>query len=186
MTIENIFDLIYHMPTDAKELLKENITEVELPKGEFILRAHQVEKSIFFIKRGVVRAFAPLEEKDITFWFGEEGATVLSMKSYVENKKSYENVELLENCVLYEIKIDKLNELYQQNIHIANWGRKLAEKELLKLESRFISSELLSAKERYDELMTNFPSLLQRVPLKYIASYLGITQVSLSRIRKEK
>ena len=69
-------------------------------------------------------------------------------------------------------------------IHIANWGRKLAEKELLKIESRIISSEMMSAKERYDELIKNSPSLIQRVPLKHIASYLGITQVSLSRIRK--
>src|SRR5690606_25504806 len=107
-------------------------------------------------------------------------------KSYVERSKGYENVELLEDCELYELKIDHLNSLYNQDIHIANWGRRLAEKELLKIESRIVSTELLSAKERYDRLMSNSPSLIQRVPLKYIASYLGITPVSLSRIRKEK
>lgn len=101
-------------------------------------------------------------------------------------KKGYENIELLEDCELYKLKIDNLIELYLKDIHIANWGRKLAETELLKLESRMISSEFSPSKERYDELMNSFPSPIQRVPLKYIASYLGITQVSLSRIRKQK
>lgn len=108
------------------------------------------------------------------------------MRSYVEKKKGYENIELLEDCELYKLKIDNLIELYLKDIHIANWGRKLAETELLKLESRVISSEFSPARERYDELMNSFPTLIQRVPLKYIASYLGITQVSLSRIRKQK
>src|SRR5690606_28184519 len=107
--------------------------------------------------KGVVRAFAPQEERDITFWFGEEGETILSMRSYVEHKKSYEHIELLADCDLYELKIEKLQELYQQDIHIANWGRKLAEKELLKIESRMIAAELLSAKERYEALLSQFP-----------------------------
>lgn len=149
------------------------------------MRADKVETSIFFIKKGIVRAYAIPDDNEITFWFGEEGQPILSMKSYVENQKGYENIELLEDCELYELKVEDLNNLYNQDIHIANWGRRLAEKELLKLESRIISSELRSATDRYDELITNSPSLIQRVPLKHIASYLGITPVSLSRIRKQ-
>ena len=184
MTIEKILDLIYEMPENSKEIIKKNISQIYLPKKHILIEAERIEKSIYFLKKGIVRAFASLEEKDITFWFGEEGETILSMKSYVENKKGYENIELLEDCELYELKAQTLNEFFYQDIHIANWGRKLAEKELLKIESRIISSEMRSAKERYDELIKNSPSLIQRVPLKHIASYLGITQVSLSRIRK--
>jgi len=186
MTIDEIIDQIYQIPESSKIALKENIAEVVYPKSHILLKADKIEANIYFIKKGIVRAFAPQEEKDITFWFGEEGETILSMKSYVERKKGYENVELLEDCELYELKVAHLNNLYNQDIYIANWGRKLAEKELLKIESKVISTELLSAKERYDALMSNYPSLIQRVPLKYIASYLGITPVSLSRIRKEK
>ncbi len=186
MTIEEILDQVYEMPVRSKDILKNNSKEVSFPKGHILLRAERLEKSIYMIRKGVVRAFAPQEERDITFWFGEEGETILSMRSYVEHKKSYEHIELLADCDLYELKIEKLQELYQQDIHIANWGRKLAEKELLKIESRMIAAELLSAKERYEALLSQFPSLVQRVPLKYIASYLGITQVSLSRIRKMK
>ena len=118
------------------------ITAVAFRKGHILMEADRVEKSIYFIKKGIVRAFAPLADQEITFWFCEEGETIFSMKSYVENKKGYENIELLEDCDLYELKIDKLNELYFEDIHIANWGRKLAQYELLKIESRM---DILSA-----------------------------------------
>lgn len=186
INIHRILDLIYEMPDVSKETLKNNITEVSLPRGYILLKAERKEKNIYFIKKGVVRAFAPFKGQDTTFWFGEEGEPVLSMKSYVENKVGYENIELLEDCDLYKIRIEELTKLYHQDIHIANWGRRLAEKELLKIESRIVSNELLSAKERYDVLLNTRPSLVQRVPLKHIASYLGMTQVSLSRVRKIK
>lgn len=186
MKIDHILNNIYPLPTDTTTEICKYIKEVQFEKGHILLKADKVEKHLYFIKKGMVRAFAPHGEDDITFWFGEEGETVLSMKSYVENQKSYENIELLENCELYQMDIEHLRDLFNKDIHIANWGRKLAEKELLKLEKRIISRELLSAKQRYDDLMKNTPSLIQRVQLKYIASYLGITPVSLSRIRKEK
>ncbi len=107
------------------------------------------------------------------------------MRSYVENKPGYENIELLEACELYELKIDNLRKLYQQDIHIANWGRRLAEQELIKTEERLISRQVRAAGERYKDLMKQHPEFLQRIQLGYIASYLGITQVSLSRIRAE-
>ncbi|SHF14737.1 Crp/Fnr family transcriptional regulator [Pedobacter caeni] len=186
MEISQILTEIYPLPPESITKMCEYINEVSYPKGHIILRAGKIEKKTFFIKKGVVRAFATPGENDITFWFGEEGETVLSMQSYVENNKGYEHVELLENCDFYEVHIRDLQELFKTDIHISNWGRKLAEKELVKIEKRLISRELQSAKQRYDELICTRPSLLQRVPLKFIASYLGITQVSLSRIRKEK
>ncbi|WP_316817549.1 Crp/Fnr family transcriptional regulator [Pedobacter nyackensis] len=186
MEISQLLNEIYPLPPASITEICKYIKEVSYEKGDIILRADKVETKTFFIKKGIVRAFATPVENDITFWFGEEGETILSMRSYVEHKKGYENVELLENCDLYELDNGHLQELFNKDIHIANWGRKLAETELLKIEKRLISRELQSAKQRYDELMNNRASLLQRVPLKFIASYLGITQVSLSRIRKEK
>ena len=76
-----------------------------------------------------------------------------------------------------------LNHLFSEDIHIANWGRKFAEQELMKTEKRLIAQQFKTATERYQDLIDNSPELLQRVQLSYIASYLGITQVSLSRIR---
>lgn len=89
----------------------------------------------------------------------------------------------MEDSILYRAKRDNLNDLYSQDVNIANWGRKLAENELLKTEIRLISFQFLNASQRYAMLIENFPNILIRVPLKYVASYLGINQASLSRIR---
>ena len=107
------------------------------------------------------------------------------MRSYVENKISYETIELMEDCELYEVKSSDLQLFYATNLEIANWGRKLAEIELIKTEERFISRQLGTAIDRYKKLLEENPSLINRVQLGYIASYLGISQVTLSRIRTE-
>lgn len=183
MEIEQILDKIYSLPEASKMKFKECAMEVKLSKGHILLKADRIERSIYFIKKGIVRAFADLADNELTFWFGKEGDPVISMKSYIENQKGYEHIELLEDCILYELKTEKLQELFSNDIDIANWGRKLAEKELVKTEERLISRQFRTATERYNDLVNDNPDLLQRVQLGHIASYLGITQVSLSRIR---
>lgn len=185
MDINLILNKIHLLPHDSSEVLKSFITEVSLPKGHILLDTKNVEKNIFFIKKGIVRAFSRTPNNDITFWIGSEGETVISMKSYVANKIGYETIELLENGDFYQLNTNDLHKLYEKDIHIANWGRKFAEKELLKTEERLISRQFKTASERYIELLTENPNLIQRVQLGHIASYLGITQVSLSRIRAD-
>lgn len=185
MTIDHILDNIYKLPENSKLTIKECITEKKHPKGYILLNTNKVENSIYFVKKGIVRAYINSINQEITFWFGKEGDPVISMRSYVANQKGYEEIELLEDCELYEIKTQNLQTLYEKDIHIANWGRKFAEKELIKTEERLISRQFRTATERYKEIITNHSDLLQRVQLGHIASYLGITQVSLSRIRAE-
>lgn len=166
-------------------LLLQTIEAIRFPKGSVILKVDKVESDIYFIRTGIARAYAYHHAEEITFWFGKEGDTVISMRSYVENEKGYENIELLEDAELYHLKTIKLQQLYQTDIHIANWGRRFAETELLKTEQRLLLRQFKSASERYHTLIKENPELLKRVQLGYIASYLGITQVSLSRIRRE-
>jgi len=185
MDIDEIIGKLYQLPEHSKMELKACITEVAYPKGHILLKADKIETDVYFIKKGIVRAYANNEERQITFWFGKEGDTVLSMKSYVANQKAYEDIELLENSELYKLETSYLRNLFATDIHLANWGRKLAEQELIKTEERLISMQFKTAMERYKELMNANPDLLQRVQLGYIASYLGITQVSLSRLRAD-
>ena len=185
MDLDNIIDNIYPLAEQSKALLKERIYEVAYPKAHVLFKVNRVASKVYFIKKGMVRAFANQEEQEITFWFGKEGDAVISMKNYVENQKGYETIELLEPCELYEIQTEDLRALYNNDIQIANWGRKFAEQELVKVEERFISRQCRTAIERYKELINTDPDLLQRVQLVHIASYLGITPVSLSRIRSE-
>lgn len=185
MLLDSILDSIYILPKASKDLLKQHLTEVNLSKGTLLLQQNKIENDIYFIKKGIVRAYVQMPDYDVTFWFGSEGATVLSMKSYVNNEPSYENIELLEDCSFYKIHSDVLQNLFKTDIEIANWGRKFAESELIKSEERLISLQFKSAKERYLDLIHHHPNLIQRVALGHIASYLGITQVSLSRIRAD-
>lgn len=183
MEIQEILDRIHEIPDSSREKMIGVITEVEYPKGYLLLKADKVERNIYFVKEGIVRAYINASDDEITFWFGQKGDTVVSMQSYVENREGYENIELLEDSILYKLNVTALNSLFAKDIHIANWGRKFAEQELLKTERRLIARQFSTATERYGELIRNNPELLQRIQLSYIASYLGITQVSLSRIR---
>lgn len=185
MEINKIIDTIYLIPESSKLKLIDKISEISYPKGHLLLKSDSIETKIYFIKKGIVRAYVTTPENEVTFWFGKEGETVISMKNYVESNKSYESIELLEDCHFYEINIAELQQLFDKDIHIANWGRKFAERELIKTEERLIQLQFKTATERYTDLLSNYPELLQRVQLGYIASYLGMTQVSLSRIRSE-
>ena len=183
MDINEILDGIYLLPEVSRDNMLAAISEEDYPKGCQLLSADKVERDIYFIKKGIVRAYTCLSGEEVTFWFGKEGDTIVSMKSYVNGQRGYENIELLENCTLYKLNVSDLNSLFAWDIHIANWGRKFSEQELLKTEERLIARLFGTASERYSELIKNDPELLQRIQLSYIASYLGITQVSLSRIR---
>ncbi|MBE8728295.1 Crp/Fnr family transcriptional regulator [Flavobacterium hungaricum] len=184
MNISNILNAIHQLPEQSQLALLHTITEITFPKGHILLKANKVESNIYFIKKGLVRAYVE-RDNEVTFWFGKEGETIISMKSYVEEQPGYETIELLEDCELYELKTVHLKKLFNEDVNIANWGRKFAEKELIKTEERLISKQFKNASERYLDLMKDHPELLQRVQLGHIASYLGITQVSLSRIRAE-
>jgi CRP-like cAMP-binding protein len=185
MTVDQVLDNIYPLPEASKLMIKELISEIKHPKGFILLNTNKIENRIYFVKKGIVRAYINSINHNITFWFGKEGDPVISMRSYVADQKGYEKIELLEDCELYEINTQHLQTLYNKDIHIANWGRKFAEKELIKTEERLISRQFRTATERYSDLLTTNANLMQRVQLGHIASYLGITQVSLSRIRAE-
>jgi CRP-like cAMP-binding protein len=185
MEIDEILDRFYPLPTHSKEALKAHISEVRRPKGEILMRAGRVEKNLYFIKSGIVRAYSDSHSGDVSFWFGKEGDVVISMKSYVSGQEGYEHIETLEACDLYQMRTQNLEALFETDIHVANWGRKLIGYEMIKTEERLIAMQFKTAQQRYLDLIATTPDLLQRVQLCHIASYLGITQVSLSRIRAE-
>lgn len=185
MTIRESIQRIYPLPEQSLQRLTALLQPVTLRKGHILLHADKVEKEVYFIEQGIVRAYAEREDSEVTFWFGQEGDVIISMRSYVDQQAGYESIELLEDCRLYRVHSDTLQQLFETDIDIANWGRRFAEKELIKTEERLISRQFRTATERYQELLHHHAGLLQRVPLGHIASYLGITQVSLSRIRAD-
>ena len=181
----NAIKSIYPLKEVHLNLLLKELNEVEFPKGHQVISAGKIERSLYFIENGVARAYVDGKDNRITFWLGMEGDIILSYHSYINNTPGYENIELLENCRLYELKTEALEVLYNTHTELANWGRKLAELILIKTEENYIGRLFKTAKERYIDLLQTDPLLIQRISLGHIASYLGVTQVTLSRIRAE-
>ena len=185
MHISKIITTIYPLSDAALHKIILLLEPVIFKKGTLIITENTFVNCIYIIESGLTRAFTNLKNDQITFWFGYENDIIVGMKSYVEGALCYENIEALEEVMAYKIDHEKLKSLFETDLEIANWGRHFAEIELLKTEKRLMARQVKTATERYLDLGNKHPEILKRVPLGYIASYLGITQVSLSRIRAE-
>lgn len=173
---------VYPISKEEIEVLLQNLTEVRYKKGEIVSREGQRESYVYFVKNGLLRSYVVRDGKDVTLWFAGDGEMAVS----VSKKISGMDVEVLEDSVLLRIAQPKLEELFSRSLELANWGRKLLERYLDEYEHYFTAYSWTDAREQYEMLIRSNPVLMQRVPLKYIASYLQITPQSLSRIRARK
>lgn len=183
--IRSVLSSLGELPQPSLEKLLSITSVCEYPKGHLLFRENKKDRDIYLIMKGTARIFYLHEGLEVTLVFGIEDDLLISLRSYIEDKPGYETAELLEDCILSKLKYEDLDKLYNEDIAIANWGRKIAEKELIKTEERLMSRQFRTASQRYAELVEKYPYLLQRVQLGHIASYLGVSQVTLSRIRAE-
>ncbi|WP_442592013.1 Crp/Fnr family transcriptional regulator [Pedobacter sp. AW31-3R] len=183
MDFREIVNKISPLPEESFLKLAKVVSEVKLPEGHLLFKSDTINNNIYFLAKGISRAYVNGEQNEITFGFFNEGTVLLSIKSYVMDTPGYENIELLEDCILFKLTKKELENLYHSDINLANWGRKLADISFLMTETQLITRQFRNSVERYEDFITTFPDLLQRLKLKYIASYLGMTQVTLSRIR---
>ncbi|NME69154.1 Crp/Fnr family transcriptional regulator [Flammeovirga aprica] len=184
--ISKALDMDYQLSDDAKSLLFENIKREERKKGDFLFQTKEEIQRVYVFVKGAFKDFTINEEGDeVLLTIGFEGDMCMKFSSYMPEYPIEEHFLLYEDAVLYSIEIEFLRSLYATNLEWANWGRCLAEN--LALEWSYFADRLryLKAKERYLHLLRETPSIANRIPLQDIASYLGITPVSLSRIRKE-
>lgn len=156
---------------------------IEVPKNTNIIAAEYSSKYLYFIKEGSCRIFYYKEEKEVILDFSFAGDALISLNSYVHGKPGYEYIQTMEECKLYRVSSHALQGLFLDSLGIANWGRRLAEVETLKIEYRLMSKLFKTAAESYQELMERAPKIIHHIKLGFVASYLGISQVTLSRIR---
>lgn len=174
---------LYPVSDDAIALLASNLTVQLFAPKEIIMRAEHRYKKTFLIEQGITRSFFLVNGRDITNWFSIEGYFAGGSLDQYQNKPSFENIEALEQVKAYSIPISTLNELYDKNIDLANWARVLHQEIFLMMQALRIDRLNLSAKERYDKFRQENPEICNRVNLGHIASYLGITLPTLSKIR---
>lgn len=170
---------IYPLSDDALELLLQETEEVRFRKGEQVLTAGRKQGAVYFVQEGFARVYILRDGKDMTLWFTGPGEMMAGSVGGM-------NAEVLEDSVLLKISARRLEELFRQSLELANWGRKLAEHYLSEYEHYFICYSGTEARMQYERLIREYPDLIQKVPLKHIASYLQITPQSLSRIRAKK
>ena len=185
-SLREIINHYYSISEASFQRLEQLITLVELPKRTIVFDPKQYESKFYFIAKGSARVYVIDDEgNEVSYILFLEKDYLLSFDGYLHQKPSYEYIELLEDSVLYQLDIEALKRLYQTDLELANLGRVLSDQFAYATEQRFIDRLTLSATARYKKLIENHPEILLRIPLKYIASYLGITQVSLSRIRSK-
>lgn len=171
------------MTAEAEKDLLSRVRRVSKAKGERIVREGQVVTSFFFVEKGMVRSFYKRKDTETTNWFAYEGQVAVSIAALAEGKPSRETVECIEDCTLLGISISDLQELYRRHECMNTIGRRLAEEYCSILDDRAYCLQVMSATERYRDLMTYEPEIIRRAPLSNIASFLGISQETLSRIR---
>lgn len=185
--MEILFNHIHQYCNLSKPALKSlgtALQKVALAKNDFLITEGKICQSIYFLEKGCLRGYYNLDGKEVSYWFAFENNFVTSFFSFITRKPSVECIQLMEDCTLWSIAHEDLQKLYRKHADIERLGRIMTERYYVMLEERFVSNHFKEAKERYENLIMHSPHILQRVPLGYIASYLGISQETLSRIRR--
>ncbi|MFT3677511.1 MAG: Crp/Fnr family transcriptional regulator [Chitinophagaceae bacterium] len=186
--IEKLLDRLNALhPMD--EQLTERIKEVTListyPAKTYLLRDGQICDRACMVVKGLARAYYVNEDRDITSRFMDEGFIITSWVSYYHQQPGDEFIETMEDTTLACIRYNDIQQLYRDYPQFNIVGRKQTEYSLYTSEMRTRMLRKQTAKERYTFFLQNHPDLLNRVPLKHIASYLGMNEETLSRIRNQ-
>jgi CRP-like cAMP-binding protein len=159
---------------------------MELPAKHLLIKEGRISGYLYYMIKGAARAYYLKDGKEVVLWFAFEDDLLTSHYSFIAQKKSYENIELLEDCILAAISHKDFNYLVEKYPSVNRLYRVFLEQYYIFLADQYREMHFFTAKEKYDNLLKNYPLILQRVSLGNIASYLGITQESLSRIRTGK
>ncbi|WP_344930859.1 Crp/Fnr family transcriptional regulator [Aquimarina addita] len=161
-------------------------TESELKKGEYFIKSGQYCEKLSFVRSGFIRVFANAKGKEITQWISTQGYFITDLYSFTFKQRARWNIQALTDCTLYTI--NKENYALLNNV-VPNWAE--IEKQFIascfiQLEDRVFNHLSLSSKERYDKFFEDNKEIFNQVPLQYIASMLGMSPETFSRIRNKR
>lgn len=166
--------------------IKSQFTREEFPAKSLLVREGAIAKKLFFIEKGSCRAWFDNDGREVTFQFIFEDHFVSSLETIISESASWYSIETLEPTVAFSISIEEFRDKLELYPHVKTFYYKYQENRLLFYQQLFVSHIKDNPEKRYRELLRQFPEIVQRVPQHYIASYLGITSVSLSRIRNRR
>jgi CRP-like cAMP-binding protein len=182
MDLFDFFDSISPIRPESKVVLQSLILEKTYDRNEIVQDIGSRCRTIYFVKQGGARIFYYKDGHDITEHFSFENDIIVRVESLFTGMPTAKGIQTMDQTILEALDSESLFKLYDQHHDIERLFRLIFEREYVNTVRRIESLQFKSAKERYLELLET-TDFVQKIPLKYIASYLGITQVSLSRIR---
>ena len=186
--MDHLFQCInkyFNISSEAVESLSCYVKKVEIGKNSILVKESNICHQLYFLEKGALRGYYNLDSKEVTFWFAFEGSFITSFYSFISQKPGIDNIQAIENSILWSISYEALQKLFDQHHDIERLVRIINEKYYVHLEERLIAMQFRTARERYEQLILNSPHILKRISLGHIASYLGISQETLSRIRAQ-
>ncbi|XCF04791.1 Crp/Fnr family transcriptional regulator [Tamlana crocina] len=185
----SFFENIYDHPNIKKEDYKAIIgahTKVGFLKNDTVLKEGQFNNAYYLIKKGLFRSYViDYKGNEITTGFFGPNEILIEVASLFLRMPSKETIQALTDCEVYKIGFNDFQNLYSTIEGFTEWGRSWMSHQLFMAKHRAVTMHTQSASQRYLSLVQENPQIIKEVPLKYIATYLGITDTSLSRIRKE-
>ncbi len=187
MTITDFLkDLVDFSERELEDILSHFQKEI-VSKGQPLVEQGQVCRKLYYVEKGIGRNYyLNSDGKEITQLFFGEGRFMTSLESFFEESPSLYNVEMLEDAEIHSISKNELELLFDRYHKMEKLGRLLSTEMLTKVVHKLNAIQFQTAKERYEYMLTEYPDIIYRVPLGMIASYLGMSQETLSRIRKKK
>lgn len=175
-----------HLTEEEKERCKSFFLPKKLRKRQYLLQEGDVAKYTAFVEKGMLRSYS-IDEKgnEHIVEFAFEGWWMGDLYSFITGEPSAYNIDALEECELLLLSRQAEEQLFERIPKMERFFRILVQNHLIALQQRLVSSLSRSAEEKYNELVQSCPTIPQRVPQHMMASYLGITPETLSRIRKQ-
>lgn len=172
--------------TAEMEKFKPLFKRLEVPAKTILLQEGEISRTMYFIEKGCLRTWINNDGMDITTQFFFEGDSVSSIESFMTNQASLYSIESLEPCILQTLSQKDFQHALADLPEVKEEMQKHLFRRFLNSQKTFYSYLKNNPRKRYEELVAAYPHIIQRVPQHYIASYLGITPVSLSRIRNRR
>lgn len=173
------------LTADDKTFLNSSAQKLKIKKHQFIIRSGETEHALYFIESGVLRYWVDNgKQEEITFWFSFANEFANAYYSMLNQIPCEFNIQAMTDCTVWKIESGCFMNALNSSLTMNVMGRKILEDIFTRKIQREIALLKLNPEERYKEICTKRKDLLQTIPLKYLASYLGVTPQSLSRIRR--
>lgn len=178
---------IYPLSERCQHYLRTIVKHRHLKKGEIILRPGQIDRYMSYVEKGLLRAYYLKKSgKEVTAWFMKTGDVITDVSSFYDQVPSSKYIQVLEDTDIYYITFDELEYVYNTFPEFDRIGRILITHYYKLWDSIRAAIIMQSAKERYEWMMENNPELILRVSAKHIAAFLGITEVTLSKLKRKQ